>query len=74
MSGLKTCPICNTDVFTEVVSVSEKQIILRIRCNNSECGVTKQTVHKLSSVCSPTFNDVIEAIALAEESWNNRAR
>ena len=74
MSELKTCPICNTDVFTEVVSVSEKQIILRIRCNNSECGVMKQTVHKLSNVCSPTFNDVIEAIALAEESWNNRAQ
>ena len=73
MSKLKPCPICNTDVFTEVVQIREKEIVLRIRCNNPECGITKQTVHKLSNVCSPTFNDVIEAIALAEESWNNRS-
>lgn len=74
MSELKTCPICNTDVFTEVVSVSDNYIILRIRCKNPECGVTKQTVHKLSNVCYPTFNDVIKAIALAEESWNSRVQ
>ena len=73
MSKLKPCPICNTDVFTEVVQIREKEIVLRIRCNNSQCGITKQTTHKLSSAYAPTFNDVIEAIALAEEAWNNRA-
>ena len=73
MCKLKPCPICNTDVFTEVVQIREKEIVLRIRCNNSQCGIIKQTTHKLSGICAPTFNDVIEAIALAEESWNNRA-
>lgn len=73
MSKLKPCPICNTDVFTEVVSVGEKTIVLKICCNNPECGITKQTIHRLSGIHAPTFNDVIEAIALAEEAWNNRA-
>ena len=73
MNKLKPCPICNTDVFTEVVQIRENEIVLRIRCNNSQCGITKQTTHKLSGIHTPTFNDVIEAIALAEEAWNNRA-
>ena len=36
MSKLKPCPICNTDVFTEVVQIREKEIVLRKLNKNYE--------------------------------------
>lgn len=71
MYEIKECPICGTESFTEI-SISGKMIILKIRCNNSECGIAKTTVYKTKY--QATFDDMEEAINSATQSWNNRIK
>lgn len=53
--------MCGTDAYTSVLNVTSREIILRIKCDNSRCGFAKVTTHKSSSVCNVSFDDMNEA-------------
>lgn len=71
---LKPCPMCGCDVYSEFKHVGRNCLAdiydLRIKCNNSNCGLEKH--HKIV-LEDESFNIILKEIELAVDDWNRRA-
>ena len=72
---LKPCPICGrTDVYSEFKHIGRNCTTeiydLRIKCNNSICGLEK---HHRIELEDEAFDTVLKEIRFAVERWNKRA-
>ena len=67
--GLKPCPFCGDKASTkvEIVNIIETKMYFSVECKS--CGIRKGIYTKQG--CS--FGDIISAMHLAVERWNERA-
>ena len=71
---LEPCPICGKEVFSEFKHIGRNCLTeiydLRVRCNNSKCGLEKH--HKIE-LDNESFDSLLKEIKLAVDGWNSRA-
>ena len=72
---LKPCPICGrTDVYSEFKHIGKNCMTeiydLKIRCNNTDCGLEK---HHTIGLDDESFDIVLKEIEFAVNDWNRRA-
>lgn len=71
---LKPCPICRTDVYSEFKHIGRNCTTeiydLRIKCNNSDCGLEK---HHRIELDDESFDTVLKEIRFAVDNWNKRS-
>lgn len=68
---LKPCPFCGTEPYTSIVGSNEEKMKIYIQCNNSDCGTKIDFTIKAERVFL-RFEDVINGINKAIETWNRR--
>lgn len=71
---LKPCPICGTDVYTQFEHIGRNCTTeiydLKIKCNNTVCGLEKH--HKIM-LDDESFDNLLKEIKQVVDDWNRRA-
>ena len=68
---LKPCPFCGTEPYTSIVGSDDEKMKIYIQCNNPDCGTKMDFTIKAERVIL-RFEDVINGINKAIETWNRR--
>ena len=69
---LKTCPCCGTEPYTHFTALKDDELHGYISCNNPECALKMCFKIKPSHILL-NFDDVVNGINDAAETWNRRA-
>lgn len=68
---LKPCPHCGTKAYTSIVGSSERKMDIYIQCDNANCGA-RMDFTIMSEKVFLDFDDVVNGITKAAETWNRR--